>query len=382
VCIDDPAVVYRFIPFLLVSGLMASCNPRPSPVEDLPPIDNLVPDPQRMPRPPAETPARVSVRQILCYYRGAKNAPQNIRLTREEARVRTGHILKLARAKGQDFAELAKKYSDDANSSLSGGDLGTIAPGQLHPDLEQAAFSLDTGQVSEVVESPRGFHLLQRVPSGELQAAEIVITYTGAQESGRYKLRTPRMREEARLLSGEIHRRILEGASFFEEAAANSDLFNHPVGGIFPIFKPGSHPPKLEEIITGLDIGEVSAVIETETGFHIVKRLPPQKIQIRQIIIEFQAPGETGQPVKRTRREALARAEQAHRRALEPGSDFAALAAEYSEGPAANRGGLLEPFGRGLRPYKFENAIFALEVGKISGVIDTDTGVFIVKRIW
>jgi parvulin-like peptidyl-prolyl isomerase len=360
-------VAYKPIVIILVSGLLASCN--------------LVPDPGRMPRAPAEPPAQVSIRHILCNYRGAKESPKNVKRTRKEARVRAGHILELARAKGQDFAQLAKKYSDDANTSLNDGDLGTIERGQLHPDLEQAAFALEPGQVSAVTESPRGFHILQRQPSSEFQAAEIVITYTGARESSRYKLRSPRTREEARVLTGEIHRRILGGSSFLEEAVAHSDLLNHPVGSVFPIFKKGAHPAKLEEIIAGLGIGEVSAIIETPTGFHIVKRLPAQRIQVRQIMIEFTAPGETEEPPKRTLQEALALAEQVHRRALEPNSDFTALAAEYSEGPAVNRGGLIEPFGRGLRSYKFEEAVFSLEIGKISGVIQTEIAVFIAKRI-
>lgn len=381
VCIDDPAVAYRPIALILVSGMLAACSPRPSPVEDLPPIDNLESDPARMPRLAAEPPARVSISHILCNYRGAKETPGNIRRHREEARVRAEHILRLARSRGQDFTELAKKYSDDAKTSLSGGDLGTIERGQAHPDLERAAFALEIGQVSEVVESPRGFHILRRTEPTELQAAEIVITYTEARESSRYKLRTPRTRDEARVLSGEVHRRILEGSSFFEEAIAHSDLFNHPLGGIFPISRKGEHPAKLEEIITGLGIGEVSAVIETETGFHIVKRLPAQRIQIRQILIEFQTPDETKEPLKRTRQEALARAEQVRRQAQESGSDFAALVAEYSDGPAAQRGGLLDPFGRGQRSYEFENAVFALEIGEISGVIEAEAAVFVVKRI-
>jgi len=153
------------------------------------------------------------------------------------------------------------------------------------------------------------------------------------------------------------------------------------VGGIVPIFRKGTHPAKLEEIITGLGTGEVSDVIETETGFHLVKRLPARRIQVRQILVEFEIPDETKKPLKRTREEALARAEQAHRRAQEPGSDFAALAAEYSDGPAANRGGLVDPFGRGLRSYRFEEAIFALQIGGISGVIETEVGFFIMKRI-
>ena len=334
-----------------------------------------------MPRAPGEVEEQISLRHILCAYRGAKNALKKIKLTRDEARIRAGHLLKLARARGQDFAGLAKKYSDDSNTSLDGGDLGTIGRGELHPDLEQAAFGLGPGQVSEVVESPRGFHILQRHPPTEFQAAEIVLTYTGARESKRYQARVSRTKEEARTLAGDILRRVREGASFLEEAVAHSDLVNYYVGGVFAIYKRGSHPKQLEDIVSGLEIGAVSEVIETETGFHIVKRLPVQRVQIRQIMIDFQQPGETEGQKKRTREEALARAEKVRRQAQQPGSDFAALAAEYSDGPAKNRGGLNEPFGRGLRSYEFEKAVFALKAGEISPAIESEMAVFIVKRI-
>jgi peptidyl-prolyl cis-trans isomerase SurA len=374
-------VVKKFVAIILTAALATSCNSRPSPTGDLPPFDQLAPDPARMPRPPGEVEEQVSLRHILCAYRGAKNALKRIKLTRDEARIRAGHLLKLARAKGQDFAGLVKKYSDDSNTSLNGGDLGTVGRGELHPDLEQAAFGLGPGQVSEVVESPRGFHILQRHPPTEFQAAEIVLTYTGARESKRYQPRVSRTKEEARALAEDILRRVREGKSFMDEAVAHSDLVNNYVGGVFAIFRKGTHPKQFEEIVAGLGIGEVSEIIETETGFHIVERLPVQRIQIRQIMIDFQQPGETEGPPKRTKEEALARAEKVRRLAQQPGSDFAALAAEYSDGPAANRGGLNEPFGRGLRSYEFEKAVFALDAGEISPPIETETSVFIVKRI-
>jgi len=381
VCIDDLAVARKFIFFILSAALAISCSSRPSPTEDLPPTDNLVPDPARTPKAPEAAPQQVSVRHILCAYRGAKNALKKIKLSRDEARIRAERILKLARAKGQDFAELAKKYSDDATTSLDGGDLGTVGRGELHPDLEQAAFGLGPGQVSESIESPRGFHILRRTEPTEFQAAEITITYTGSRESRRYRPRDSRNKEEARALAGEIVQRVRGGGSFFDEAMAHSDLTNYSAGGIFPIFKKGTQPKKLEEIVAGLGIGEVSEAIETETGFHIVKRLPVHRIQIRQIKVEFKQLGETGDPQKRTRQAALERAEKILRLAKESGSDFAALAAEYSDGPAASRGGLNKPFGRGQRPYDFEKAVFSLQIGEISEIIETEAAIFIVKRI-
>jgi parvulin-like peptidyl-prolyl isomerase len=374
-------VSIKALALLLVLPLLAVCSPRPSPVGDLPSLDGLVPDPQRMPRAPREPPGQVPVRHILCAYRGAKNALKKIKLTRDEARVRAEHILRLARAKGQDFAGLVKKFSDDANTSLDGGDLGVVGHGQLHPDLERAAFGLGPGQISPVTESPRGFHILQRHSPTEFQAAEIAITYGGARESKRYQLRTPRTQEEARTLTEQIRRRVLGDSSFYAEASAHSDLFNHSVGGVYPIFKKGTNPPQLEEIVSGLKTSEVSKIIETETGFHIVKRLPVQRIQIRQILIEYRQPGQEAATVKRSREETRRRARQVRSLALEPDSDFAALAAEYSDGPAANRGGKNEPFGRGQRIHVFDQAAFSLEIGGISEIIEAEAGFIIIKRI-
>ncbi len=152
VCIDGSVVIYKSIVFILASSLLASCNSRPSPTEDLPPVDNLDSDPDRMPRALEKPPGQVSVRHILCAYKGAKNARRKTKLTRAEAKTRAEHILKLARAKWQGFAGLAKKYSDDASTSLDGGDLGVVSRGQLHPDLERAAFGLGPGQVSPVMD--------------------------------------------------------------------------------------------------------------------------------------------------------------------------------------------------------------------------------------
>lgn len=62
---------------------------------------------------------------------------------------------------GADFAELAKKYSDDPGSASQGGDLGFVRRGVFYPEFEAAAFALNEGEISNVVESPVGFHIIQ-----------------------------------------------------------------------------------------------------------------------------------------------------------------------------------------------------------------------------
>ncbi len=71
-------------------------------------------------------------------------------------------VLAEAKKKGADFAALAKKYSQDPTSAVNGGDLGFVAKGQgLPPAFETAAFALQPGQLSGVVESPFGYHIIK-----------------------------------------------------------------------------------------------------------------------------------------------------------------------------------------------------------------------------
>jgi len=62
---------------------------------------------------------------------------------------------------GGDFQELAKEYSDDPGSAVQGGDLGWFRPGTMVREFEDAAFALLDGQVSDVVETEFGFHIIK-----------------------------------------------------------------------------------------------------------------------------------------------------------------------------------------------------------------------------
>jgi peptidyl-prolyl cis-trans isomerase D len=62
---------------------------------------------------------------------------------------------------GADFAELAKKNSDDPGSAPKGGDLGWVTKGQMVPNFEATAFSLKKGEISNVIKTEYGFHIVQ-----------------------------------------------------------------------------------------------------------------------------------------------------------------------------------------------------------------------------
>jgi len=80
--------------------------------------------------------------------------------TKAAAKTKAEGILKDLKA-GKDFAAAAKENSQDPGSAVNGGDLGFFEQGQMVPPFEQAAFALKPGQMSEIVETQFGFHIIK-----------------------------------------------------------------------------------------------------------------------------------------------------------------------------------------------------------------------------
>jgi len=100
-------------------------------------------------------PEQVQVRHVLLAVEpGAPEAE------RQKARRAAGKVLAAARRKGADFAALARKHSQDATAP-AGGDLGFVSRGQMVGPFEAAAFALQPGEISPVVETIFGFHVIQ-----------------------------------------------------------------------------------------------------------------------------------------------------------------------------------------------------------------------------
>lgn len=116
-------------------------------------------------------PERYRVRQILA--RPARPDSQSMRAAAERARA----LVRRIRA-GEDFAEVARKESDDDLTREDGGDLGYRAPGELDPLLQNAAFALKAGEVSNVVEMADGCHVLQVTEYVPGQAEPLAWVYT------------------------------------------------------------------------------------------------------------------------------------------------------------------------------------------------------------
>jgi hypothetical protein len=123
---------------------------------------------------------------VLANEYGKKNLEAKIKATDEEvkayiakhpeydskqARSKAEDVLKRARG-GEDFAALAKEFSTDPGSKNEGGELGWFGRGQMVKPFEDAAFALQAGQISDVVESDFGFHIIQVEERGTRNSTE------------------------------------------------------------------------------------------------------------------------------------------------------------------------------------------------------------------
>jgi serine/threonine-protein kinase len=169
---ETSAGLYAAWAFVFLGGLSAlawkALNP-PAPAAERPIAAAAVtPSPAVGAVPPRVTPAasprgeRIHVAQLLIAHTHSMTARPDITRGPLEARTFAERLLRRANA-GEDFMTLSRAHSDDPSARGTGGDLGFIARGQTIPAFERAAFALDVGQLSPVVTTAHGFHLIKRL---------------------------------------------------------------------------------------------------------------------------------------------------------------------------------------------------------------------------
>jgi peptidyl-prolyl cis-trans isomerase SurA len=173
-------------------------------------------------------------------------------------------ILQLVR-NGQDFAQLAAMYSDDP-SGKEGGDLGFFKKGDMIPQFEDVAFTLKPGEVSDVVQTEFGYHIIKvdERKDDRVHARHILIMVRPSPED------TAR----AMHLADSLYLQLEQGADFGETAKAYSaDEDSKKLGGELGWYPVATMTPEFKEAIKDLKIGEISPPVASQYGVHILKVL-------------------------------------------------------------------------------------------------------------
>jgi len=110
---------------------------------------------------PVNRPAEIAAQHLLVMYAGSRAAPKSITRTKEEARVRAGEALQRIKA-GEQFDQVVAAYTDEPGGAARHGSLGRFTYDQMVKTFSDAAFALEVGQVSTVIETGFGFHVIRR----------------------------------------------------------------------------------------------------------------------------------------------------------------------------------------------------------------------------
>ncbi len=164
---------------------------------------------------------------------------------------------------GSSFEEVAAQYSDDA-SATRGGDLGWIGRGMMVPEFEEAVFALDVDEITGVVPSRFGFHIirLDERDGERVRARHILARVTPGPDDA--------LRARARADS--LRTMIVDGADFSSVAGGYSDdEASSGRGGDLGWFAPGDLDVEFEAALRTLEVDGITDILEGDGGYYILK---------------------------------------------------------------------------------------------------------------
>ncbi len=208
--------------------------------------------------------------------------PKVGKATKDAIKARAQKILDSIRA-GGDFADFARRYSEDNATASSGGDLGTWRRGQFVSEFEEAVFALKDGAISDIVETSRGFHIIQLLERrGESVHARHILFKVGLDS-------TSTTATKAFLSS--LRDSVLSGKAKFADLAKrySEDKDSGPLGGYVGEFPIDQLEKSMQDVVQPLKEGDISPPTEissgTLSGFQIVyvkKRTPAHTMTLEQ----------------------------------------------------------------------------------------------------
>ena len=282
-------------------------------------------------------------------------------------------LAKQAKA-GADFAGLAKKHSQDDSNNTKGGDLDFFGRGAMVPEFDKVAFSMQPGQVSDVVKTEFGYHVIKL--TDKRAASQRPLAEVQAQIEDQIKWQ--RAQDQAQRMADDVAAQMKKPADFDSVAkprgltVGESPLFarEEPIAGL-------GMAPAVSQRAFEIKEGDVSEAIRTPQGFAFVTvtgkqdaytpKLDEVKQRVRDDVLKKKA-------VDVAREQAAKIAAQLKSGDFTDAAKAAGLEVKTTE--LITRG---SPIGDAGASPAVEAAAFSLPVGGVSDAITTDTGAVVVK---
>lgn len=171
---------------------------------------------------------------------------------------------------GADFQKMAVSVSD-AQQALEGGDLGWRSVAQIPSMFVDVVTHMKPGDVSDLVRSPSGFHIIKLIDHRGMDQHSVMQTH-----ARHILIRTNDLvnDDDAKARLEQLKQRLEGGDDFAALARAHSDdAVSAAKGGDLGWINPGDLDPQFEEVMTGLAPGKISAPFRTQFGWHLVQVL-------------------------------------------------------------------------------------------------------------
>jgi peptidyl-prolyl cis-trans isomerase D len=295
---------------------------------------------------------------------------------KNEAEIRSKADALLAQLKaGADFAALAKANSQDPASAARGGDLDFFGRGRMVPEFDAVAFSLPVGQLSDVVRTQFGFHIIKVTDKKAAEVQPLETVRTQITEQLKFERAQTRVQDLSTAIAGE-----LKTPADLDKAAASrglkvqeSPLFTRtePIPGL------GASPEVSEQAFT-LEQGRVSGPLRTGTGVAFLTVTGSEAARVPALT---EVKERASNDLKRKKAQDLARARaQSVVAGLKSSTDFAAAAktAGLTVRDAADlaRGAPIPEVGPSP---SVDQVAFSLPVGSVSDPLTTPNGIVVLR---
>ncbi|HET9704856.1 MAG TPA: peptidyl-prolyl cis-trans isomerase [Vicinamibacterales bacterium] len=315
-----------------------------------------------------QTPAQVRASHILFKIEGKDE---------KVVRAQAEDVLKKVKAPGADFAALAKQYSEDDSNNANGGDLDYFGRGRMVAEFEQAAFAMKPGEISDLVKTAFGFHIIKVVDNKPDSTRPVAEVRPEIEEQLKWQKAQAEAEKIAKSLEG-----TMKSAADLDRVAKERNLQvtetplvlqNEPIQGV-------GVQPELSGRVFGMKEGEVTPAMRVATGWVFATvtgrqdAYVPKLDEVRTRVTDDLKQEKAGDLVKQRAAAIAADLKQA--------KDFAA---------AVKRAGLeiktTELIARGSPvadlgvSEQVDAAAFALPQGGVSDAITTPTGTAIVRVV-